>query len=85
MKMARPGMTSSSRENVSIYQSLDDDRIVWIQLEKDGRMIGFKFVLPSNFPLVPPWSILDEPVNPMVSEFIDYVGSNNVLNFAYQE
>jgi hypothetical protein len=84
MKMARPGMTSSLRENVS-SRSLYDNRIVWIQLEKDGRMIGFKFVLPSNFPLVPPWSILDEPVNPMVSEFIDYVGSNNVLNFAYQE
>lgn len=48
-------------------------------------MIGFKFVLPSSFPVVPPWSILDEPVNPMVSEFIDYVGPNNVLNFAYQE
>jgi hypothetical protein len=48
-------------------------------------MIGFKFVLPSSFPVVPPWSILDEPVNPMVSEFIDYVGANNVLNFAYQE
>ena len=84
MKMARPGMTSSLRENVS-SRSLYDNRIVWIQLEKDGRMIGFKFVLPSNFPLVPPWSILDEPVNPMVSESIDYVGANNVLNFAYQE
>ena len=84
MKMARSGMTSSSRENVSSY-SQDDDMIVWIQLVKDGRMIGFKFVLPSGFPIVPPWSILDEPVNPMVSEFIDYVGANNVLNFAYQE
>lgn len=58
---------------------------LWIQLMKDGRMIGFKFVLPSTFPIFPPWSILDEPVNPMVSEFIDYVGANNVLNFAYQE
>lgn len=77
-------MTSSSRENVSSH-SLDDNLIVWIQLVKDGRMIGFKFVLPSSFPVVPPWSILDEPVNPMVSEFIDYVGANNVLNFAYQE
>ena len=84
MKMARSGMTSSSRENVSSH-SQDDFLIVWIQLVKDGRMIGFKFVLPSNFPAVPPWSILDEPVNPMVSEFIDYVGANNVLNFAYQE
>ena len=84
MKMARSGMTSSSRENVSSH-SQDDHLIVWIQLVKDGRMIGFKFVLPSSFPVVPPWSILDEPVNPMVSEFIDYVGANNVLNFAYQE
>jgi hypothetical protein len=82
--MARSGMIYSSRENVSSH-SEDDNMIVWIQLVKDGRMIGFKFVLPSSFPLTPPWSILDEPVNPMVSEFIDYVGANNVLNFAYQE
>lgn len=59
--------------------------IVWIQLAKDGRMIGFKFVLPSSFPLVPPWTILDEPINPMVIEFIDYIGPNNVMAFAYLE
>ena len=84
--MVWSGMTSSSRESVSIHSvDDDDDGIVWIQLMKDGRMIGFKFVLPSTFPIFPPWSILDEPVNPMVSEFIDYVEANNVLNFAYQE
>ena len=58
---------------------------MWIQLDKDGKMIGFKFVLPSTFPVAAPWAILDEPINPMVIEFIDYVGQNNVMSFAYLE
>ena len=48
-----------------------------------GRMIGFKFVLATMFPNFPPLCFLDEPINPMVIEFIDYVEDNNLLAFGF--
>ena len=48
-----------------------------------GKMIGFKFVIPSAFPLHPPTPFLDEEINQSVIEIFDYVEANNVLNFAY--
>jgi len=56
---------------------------VWIQLGKDGRMIGFKYALPYIFPQSPPLVFLDEPINKQVIEFVDYVEDNNRLSFLY--
>lgn len=72
-----------SKANVSAFKSLTTQTIVWIQLVKDGKMIGFKFVIPLNFPNVSPTTYLDEPINPQVIEFIDYVEDHNVLQFEY--
>ena len=46
-------------------------------------MIGLKYVIPTTFPNQPPIPYLDEPLNKMVIEFIDYVQENNILDFAY--
>ena len=36
-------------------------------------MIGFKFVIPTNFPIAAPFPYLDEPVDSQVIDFFDYV------------
>lgn len=35
-----------------------------IKLEKRTRPIGFKFLLPAQYPISPPYVYLDEPENP---------------------
>ena len=57
--------------------------IVWIQMSEGGKMIGFKFVIPSNFPGQPAMPFLDEPINQTVSEIFDYVDEGNKLSFSY--
>jgi hypothetical protein len=46
-------------------------------------MIGFKFILPTEFPIFPPYAYLDEPINQQVIEFFDYVEEGNLLNFEF--
>ena len=48
-----------------------------IKLMTKTRPIGFKFLLPAQYPIVPPYVYLDEPENPTVVELIDYVEKNN--------
>lgn len=48
-----------------------------------SKLIGFKFVLPTNYPFDPPMVYLDEPENPILIEFIDYIEKGNRLNFQY--
>ena len=48
-----------------------------IKLQNRVRPIGFKFLLPSQYPFSPPYVYLDEPENPVVVELIDYVEKNN--------
>ena len=48
-----------------------------IKLQSKTRTIGFKFLIPAQYPFVPPYVYLDEPINPGVIEMIDYVEENN--------
>ena len=48
-----------------------------IKLQNQVRPIGFKFLLPAQYPIVPPYVYLDEPPNPTVVELLDYVEKNN--------
>ena len=57
---------------------------MWVQFDqKIGRMLGFKFVLPSKFPHQAPIAFLDEPINKQVIEFSEYVRDGNVLDFGF--
>ena len=47
-----------------------------------GKMIGFKFVVTSNFPISPPIAFLDEPINESIYFYIDYLKPGNILDFA---
>jgi hypothetical protein len=56
--------------------------IVLIQLmENNIKMFGFKFVISTFFPHSPPLVFLDEPENPRLVEFIDYIDKGNRMNF----
>jgi hypothetical protein len=46
-------------------------------------MIGFKYLLPTSYPKNPPFVILDEPIDALVTEMIDYIDAGNVIEFAY--
>ena len=48
-----------------------------IKLQSRTRTIGFKFLIPVQYPFVPPYVYLDEPVNESVIEMIDYLEPNN--------
>ena len=48
-----------------------------IKLQTKTRPIGFKFLLPAQYPIAPPYVYLDEPENPQVVELLDYVERNN--------
>ena len=48
-----------------------------IKLQNKVRPIGFKFLLPAQYPIVPPYVYLDEPINESVVELLDYVEKNN--------
>ena len=48
-----------------------------IKLQSKTRTIGFKFLIPVQYPLFPPYVYLDEPVDKTVIEMIDYVEENN--------
>lgn len=54
-----------------------------INLIGKTRMIGFKFVLPSSYPQMPPLTFLDEPEDELVIEMIDYIDKGNVIEFSY--
>ena len=55
------------------------------------RPIGFKFLLPAQYPVVPPYVYLDEPINPTVIEMLDYVEKSNrikndfIINWASRQ
>jgi hypothetical protein len=46
-------------------------------------MLGFKFILPQNYPGEPPIVYLDEPEKPEVVEMIDYLDKGNRIMFEY--
>lgn len=48
-----------------------------IKLQNKTRPIGFKFLLPAQYPATPPYVYLDEPENATVIDLIDYVESKN--------
>lgn len=54
-----------------------------IDLAQSHRFLGFKFILSSNYPNTPPMAFLDEPENPMLLEYIDYLGKGNRIMFNY--
>ena len=54
-----------------------------VQVNNKQRPIGFKFILPNNYPMEAPLVYLDEPVNQMVIDMIDYVDRGNRIMFSY--
>ena len=50
--------------------------------QKD-RFLGFKFVLPVNYPVDAPLVYLDEPINQEVIDMIDYLEAQNRIMFEY--
>ena len=52
------------------------------QTGKD-KLLGFKFVLPFNYPQAAPLVFLDEPENPEIIGMIDYWDKGNRINFEY--
>lgn len=47
------------------------------------KFLGFKFVLPINYPVDAPLVYLDEPVNQEVIDMIDYLEAQNRIMFEY--
>ena len=47
------------------------------------KLLGFKFVLPFQYPLSAPLVFLDEPENKEVIDMIDYLDKGNRINFEY--
>ena len=54
-----------------------------IKVNGKDKLLGFKFVLPFNYPLAAPLVFLDEPDNPEVIEMVDYLDKGNRINFEY--
>jgi hypothetical protein len=52
------------------------------QTGKD-KLLGFKFVLPVNYPVAAPLVFLDEKEDPEVISMIDYLDKGNRINFEY--
>ena len=48
-----------------------------------SKLIGFKFIIPENYPYDPPHAFLDEPVNPTLIDLLDYLDSGNRIMFKY--
>jgi hypothetical protein len=59
--------------------------LVMVKLSNGQRLIGFRFVLPQQYPFEAPLAYLDEPENPLLREFIDYLDAGNKIMFAYLE
>ena len=47
------------------------------------KLLGFKFVLPVNYPMSAPVILLDEPEKQEVIDMIDYLDKGNRINFDY--
>lgn len=54
-----------------------------LQQTGTNKLLGFKFVLPVNYPNSAPLSFLDEPENAEVIEMIDYLDKGNRVMFDY--
>jgi len=52
---------------------------VLIQLVDKQKFFGFKFVLPILYPYEPPLTYLDEPENPILLSYIDYLEKGNKI------
>lgn len=48
-----------------------------IKVNNKDRPVGFKFILPSQYPSHAPYVYLDEPVDEQVIEIIDYIDKGN--------
>ena len=44
-----------------------------IQVDNKERPIGFKFILPTHYPMHAPYVYLDEPFNQSIVEYSDYI------------
>lgn len=49
----------------------------------EQKLIGFKFVLPLMYPFEAPYAYLDEPENPQLASYIDYLDKGNRIMFKY--
>ena len=56
-----------------------------IKLQSRVRPIGFKFLLPAQYPIVPPYVYLDEPENPIALESADQILTGDLLSFSEQQ
>lgn len=56
-----------------------------VSLPQSGKdkLLGFKFILPSNYPVEAPICYLDEPENEEVVEMVDYLDKGNRIMFEY--
>ena len=54
-----------------------------IQLADVNKFIGFKFLLPSQYPHIPPLAFLDEPESALLIECVDYLVKGNRIQFKY--
>ena len=48
-----------------------------------SKLLGFKFVLPQEYPFSAPLAYLDEPESAEVVEMIDYLDKQNRIMFDY--
>lgn len=58
---------------------------IGIKIPQSGknRLVGFKFVLPHNYPEGAPLAFLDEPELQEIVEMIDYLDQGNRIMFDY--
>ena len=54
-----------------------------IKLQDRTRPVGFKFLLPNQYPIAPPYVYLDEPINPTVVDLFDYVDAGNRIKNSF--
>jgi hypothetical protein len=68
------GVTEQGSQKVNCIQLRGK---IPIKVNNKDRPIGFKFILPSQYPHLAPYVYLDEPLDESVIEIIDYVDNGN--------
>jgi hypothetical protein len=73
----------NSPYNQQIMRFFDIRGRLPVKLSQTGqnKLFGFRIVLSRNYPFEAPWVYLDEPENPQVIEFIDYIDKGNIMMF----
>lgn len=49
----------------------------------EGKLLGFKFILPKLYPAEAPLAYLDEPENQQVVDMVDYLDQGNRIVFGW--